>query len=96
MIVLHIGLRKSGSSSIQAFFAENADRLAAMSIDYPAVGRMGRHAHVNLANELLGRDRFRPDAGALADLLEHRRSASAGTLVISTEMFEGLPLDAIQ
>jgi hypothetical protein len=95
MIVLHIGLRKSGSSSIQAFFAQHADTLTAMSVDYPRVGRMGRHAHVNLANELLGRDRFRPDAGALADLIDHRRSASAETLVVSSEMFEALPGEAV-
>ena len=95
MIVLHIGLRKSGSTSIQTFLAGNVDALKAMSIDYPLVGRMDRAAHANFANELLGRDRFRPELGALADLVEHRRRAPVETMVVSTEMFEALPHDAV-
>ncbi len=95
MIVLHIGLRKSGSTSIQTFLAVNAEALKAMSIDYPLVGRVERAGHANFANELLGRARFRPESGALADLIDHRRSASAETMVVSTEMFEALPHDAV-
>jgi hypothetical protein len=95
MIVLHIGLRKAGSTTIQTFLAQNADALRAMSIDYPLVGRVERAAHPNFANELLGRARFRPEGGGLADLVKHRRSTDAATLLISTEMFEALPGEAV-
>jgi hypothetical protein len=95
MIVIHIGLRKSGSTSIQSFLDHNAVALKAMSIDYPVVGRMNRAAHPNFANELLGRDRFRPEIGSLSDLVKYRRSSSAEFMVISSEMFEALPPEAV-
>ena len=51
MIVIHIGLKKSGSSSIQAFLKANEDALQGLSVDYPPTGRAAR-AHHNLALDI--------------------------------------------
>jgi hypothetical protein len=95
MIVIHIGLRKSGSTSIQAFLSQNAAALRPFSVDYPLVGRNRRLAHLNLAHELGGRDRFRPEAGSLDDLVAYRRANPGGTMILSSEIFEGLSAEAV-
>ncbi|MGI9168874.1 MAG: hypothetical protein ACR2FH_01680 [Caulobacteraceae bacterium] len=88
MIVIHIGLRKAGSSSIQGFLAANAPALAAMGVDYPAAGRGARTNHANLAHELRGRRQFDPRHGTLEDLAGHWRASPASTLIVSAEALE--------
>jgi hypothetical protein len=90
MIVLHIGLRKAGSSSIQSFLSANGEALSAQGVEYPIIGRTGtdRTAHVNLVHDLKGSGKFIPAYGSLEDLADHWRASSASTLILSSEMFE--------
>jgi hypothetical protein len=91
MIVLHIGLRKAGSASIQSFLSANAEALSAQGVDYPMIGRLGtnRTAHVNLVHDLTGARKFVPAYGGLADVADHWRASDASTLILSSEIFEG-------
>jgi hypothetical protein len=96
-LVVHIGLKKSGSASIQNFLAANEKVLRGLSIDYARVGRRkaptagaaARKAHHNLVYEILGRQKFESRVGSVADLHEYAVSAKHEIVIISSEMFEG-------
>jgi hypothetical protein len=90
MIVVHIGLRKAGSSSIQSFLSTNAEALSAQGVEYPTIGRLttNRTAHVNLVHDLMGSKKFVPAFGSLAELAEMWRASPASTLILSSEIFE--------
>ena len=87
-IVIHVGLKKSGSASLQTFLDANADRLRSLSIHYPKIGRMARIAHHNLAHEIRGPRRFDPQLGTLAECAQEWRSCGHRTMVLSSETFE--------
>lgn len=90
MIVVHIGAKKAGSSSIQAFLSANEQALRQLSVEYPSVGRAGRTSHRNIAYELQNerRDRFTPHAGTLETVMEQWAKSTNRTLVLSSETFE--------
>ena len=52
MIVIHIGLRKSGSSTLQNFLTSNEPYLTAHHVLYPRCTRHHNNHH-NIAHELL-------------------------------------------
>jgi hypothetical protein len=62
MIFLHIGLNKSGSSSIQAFCDRHRQILREHGLDYPKVG-IHDAAHYGVSKRLIGR----PDAAQVPD-----------------------------
>ncbi len=88
MIVIHIGLRKAGSTSIQAFLRDNAEALGAMGVEYPRIGRRRHANHQNLAAEIRGLASFDAGLGDTGRLAEHWRTAAAGTMILSAENFE--------
>ncbi len=88
MIVIHIGLRKAGSTSIQAFLRKNTKALRELSVDYPRIGRKRHANHQNLAAEIRGLPSFDPGLGDVAALAAYWRSAPADTLILSAENFE--------
>lgn len=88
MIVIHIGLRKSGSTSIQRFLSANEEALRTMGIDYPPIARATRPSHRNLAYEIRGHPDFNPRHGALSQIADHRRDSAAEVMVLSSENFE--------
>lgn len=89
MIAVHIGLKKSGSSSIQSFLAANADALAGLGVDFPVVGRGPFSAHHNFAWQMMGRRKFIARRGGLEDLARAWRRRRAPVRLLSSEMFEG-------
>ena len=90
MIIVHIGLKRSGSGSIQEFLNVNDNALRRLQVDYPRVGRWRRSSHSNFAQELKGRKQFGPGQNGLADLIEYCRSEPSEVKIISTERFEFL------
>jgi hypothetical protein len=88
MIVVHVGLKKSGSASIQTFFDENAKRLRKLSLDYPQIGRRTKKAHHNLAYEIQGSKKFDPRKGTLAESAQHWKQSTSRVMILSSEMFE--------
>ena len=96
MIIVHIGLKRSGSGSIQEFLNVNDNSLRRLQVDYPRVGRWRRSSHSNFAQELKGRKHFGPGQNGLADLIEHWRSEPSEVKIISTERFEFLDSVEIQ
>ena len=96
MIVIHIGLKKSGSASIQTFLAANEDALRSIEVDYSPVGRTKRKAHHNLASEAIVRKRFNADRGTLADVAVAARDSQARQIILSSEVFEGCEDHAVE
>lgn len=98
MIVIHIGLRKSGSTTLQDFLSANEMALRATGVEYPLLGRgrgrLSRTAHQNLQCQLRRRRRlFDPAAGTIEDMADYWRRAEAHTLILSCEGFEECPTD---
>jgi hypothetical protein len=91
MFLVHIGLKKCASSSIQGFLGSNRRRLKKAGIVYPRFGRSGSmdRAHHNLANDLLNRAQFVSDLGTVAEALRQSRKWRWKVTVISSEVFEG-------
>jgi hypothetical protein len=92
-VYVHIGLHKTGTSSIQTFLKRNKPALQARGYLYPRTGWTAG-GHHNLAYELLGRKRFSTDAGRLADL--EAEIAPAANVILSSEEFEFLELAQVR
>ena len=95
--ILHIGQSKSGTTSLQAFLAENRPALAAAGICYPDVERNGIplkvQDHNPVAEELSGIHRH-PHLSAEEYFTQFReQAAKAGcqTILLSGESFFGAP-----
>jgi len=88
MIVLHIGMRKCGSASLQTFLSENAEGLRELSLDYPELGRGKTQQHHNFARELQGLNRFRPDDGTLSQCTKYWKKSEHRVMILSSELFE--------
>lgn len=105
MIVIHIGLPKTGTTSIQRFLRDNAEALRARSIDYPVVGRERVGAdtdsyqlkHSHLAGEVRGGARLaKKGEQAIAALVEHIGKTGCRTTVLSAEGFFKAPQARIE
>ena len=88
MIVMHVGQAKAGSTTIQAFLADNEETLRQHSIDYPSAGRPSDICHRNIAFEIQGLKNFRPDGGNLRLLADYCHQANAETIIVSAEVLE--------
>jgi hypothetical protein len=97
MIVIHIGLSKAGSSTIQTFLDTHDTALRGLSVDYPRLGRINRRAHHNFANELKGRvDKVNPLAASVSDLAAYLRETPHHTTILSSEGFWTCSAEAVR
>lgn len=95
-ILLHIGRHKTGTTSLQAFFTRNRERLLEQGIYYPQTGiRNGGHHLVaepfpmRRLNQL--RARYSPEQHELVQALRDEiDSAPADTILISSEAFQNM------
>ena len=96
-LIIHVGARKAGSSSLQKYFHVNAGALAQSSVCYPSAGRSKRvslTAHHNLGfsiREDLRGEWFRDDEGDWPDALDEIEASGSEWGVISTEsLWDGM------
>jgi hypothetical protein len=87
MLILHIGLHKTGSTSIQHALVEHAECLERASVRYARSGR-SRRAHHPLWGELAKTPA--PPGGHWRDLLEELARYPRHRLVVSSENFSTL------
>jgi hypothetical protein len=87
MLVLHIGLPKTGTSTLQHWLAANAKALERIGAVYPAAGRGSHPSHLPLAKELVAADGGEVPASwrALADMARIERDRGR-TVVVSSEV----------
>ena len=90
-LLLHIGMHKTGTSSIQAFMDKNSDRLLARGILYPKTCSVFGGNHSPLCDAMVRDprdDRWEGLPGWEAFATECRQ-AGARTVVVSGELFSG-------
>jgi hypothetical protein len=90
MIVIHIGLRKTGSTSIQQFLSVNEKILRGMGVDYSPVGQNQRNNHTNIFYELYRPHNFDPKYGTLSQAAEYWKEHPGKTFILSAEDFADL------
>ncbi len=90
MIVLHVGLKKAGSTSLQIFLRDNEETLQKHSVEYPQIGRVGP-AHHKIASEVMKQ----PGGPVIRKLSAHWATSPHTTMVLSSEMFEEADPDQI-
>jgi hypothetical protein len=86
-IILHIGRHKTGTTSLQKFFALNDSLLARkFGILYPVTGRhKKKHYHHPLFRNLIDHDKH-IDPERIAAILEESATMNTGTILLSCEM----------
>ena len=87
-IVIHIGLRKAGSSTIQQFLNANYADLKSLGCDYPRVGRRARWSHLNIAADVRQRSAFDAYYGSVNELRAYLEGQAFPLTIISSEAFE--------
>jgi hypothetical protein len=68
-LFVHIGLYKTGTTSLQTFLIRNAQALSAAGVWYPLIGRQGGPSHLNLKLELGSESRFDSALGTWDDVI---------------------------
>lgn len=86
MIYIHIGLKKTGSTTIQRFLARNAHILKERGVLYPQLGGLPGHAHHHMAVEIIAGSK--EGRAAWDELLKLAQIGAAEHLLISAESFE--------
>lgn len=93
-VVVHIGATKTASTYVQRCLARNENVLAECGIYLPRAGRRsGNVTHHNLAWEMLGDVRFRPENGDWSALREEVAHLGAETVVLTSEAFARVAAD---
>ena len=88
-IYIHIGLYKTGSTTLQAFLQANQNNLLNYGYLYPRTGALGRfEAHHNLAWLLRNPKNANPTLGTWKELHEEIKAANIDNVIISSENFE--------
>lgn len=86
MIILHIGLHKAGSTTVQTYLRDNAEVLAEAGVLYPVIGRAERSiAHHRLAADLRAEE---AEAGHWAEIVRLAEDNPSKRVVISSEGFQ--------
>ncbi len=88
-LFLHIGLYKTGSTTLQAFFQKNRNTLRNYGYLYPLTGSSSRfHGHHNLAWLLRKTKNADPTLGTWQELHKEIETANLDKIVISSENFD--------
>lgn len=97
--ILHVGMHKTGTSSIQRFLYENRRALDESGYYVPAAGMISPEypAHHNLAWELSGDGRFNAAFGTCGELYDElEKSAGNKVVIVSSEDFVTLSRDVVK
>lgn len=92
-VYLHIGLHKTGTSSIQSFLNTNREVFEKGGIAIPTAGWL-EGAHHNIPLEILGKPKFAPANGGLVEALPQIDAKPHALL--SSEEFEFLDLKGVK
>lgn len=90
MLIIHVGMGKAGSSSIQATLRLNRHRLRKQGVVWPKAAQRGGCNFGELANDLTDNSSAGNAVAELRELLESSRSI---TVALSSEHLQRTPLD---
>ncbi|WP_412551357.1 hypothetical protein [Shimia sp. MIT910701] len=86
-LYLHIGLQKTGTSTVQMFFMHPKGPLQAAGIDCLQQAIAPNQAHHNAAWDIGKHKRYRPDLPGFSELVEAARASENDRLFVSSEDF---------
>ena len=90
-VIIHIGLHKTGTTSIQGFAADHRQELAEAGICYPVAGSFPWYpAHHGIAWQARGDVRFDPAYGGIEEAIRELLESPAPVGLISSEDFSWL------
>lgn len=90
-LYLHVGMHKTGSTSIQHALNKERDRLIGQGVYFPLTATMDNtRAHQNIAWELNKHGRFEPEVGTLADLHGELAQHRPDKVILSSEGFTSM------
>lgn len=98
-IFLHIGLSKTGSTTIQSFLAKNRDKLYNSGYLCPQTGtnpRAKEKHHHNLAWQITGRKKVDVTLGTWKELHQEVESSNLNNIIVSSESFQGVDKEQIE
>jgi len=96
-IYLHIGLHKTGSTSLQSFLCQNKDSLLRNGYLHPHQGlSAAKRCHHNLAWQATSDHRFDQSLGSFQSLRNEIELSSADKVIISSEDFSRAQLNEIK
>ncbi len=90
-LYLHIGLQKTGTTSVQMHLMCPGGGLEAAGIDYLPTAIAPAHAHHNAAWDIAGHKRYRPGLPGIDALVTDAHATQATRLFVSSEDFSILP-----
>lgn len=98
---IHIGTRKTGTSTIQAFLSANRPQLHELGYLYPAAGPQGRKvfqnsAHYNLARQLQERQSFDPAQETWEGIEQQTRRNPGRPVILSCEHLQSLTSERVR
>jgi hypothetical protein len=97
MIVLHVGLKKAGSSTLQKFLSDNRRELSRQYFEFCGIG-LNRNSHYRIARQVVNRgkpDATLRDTSLLDQIADYWRQSPSSTLILSSETFEDTTPDGI-
>jgi len=96
-LIIHVGPRKTGTTTIQIALLHNQDRLLKNGVLVPEIGRgyPDSAAQHNLAWELLNYNAYKRDLGNWEDLLKFLENRTEQKVILSSEVFSSLDVEKI-
>lgn len=97
-LVLHIGTHKTGTTSIQSWFARNAQRLAKTGICYPEIYANINNAGQHFIAQIAAGENAPPQpelTPRIAKLLRILKEAKADKILVSSELLSVVPPERI-
>lgn len=88
-LTVHIGLHKTGTTSIQHALRSNREVLMRDGVLYPKAGEIDAGGHLNLVWESIGAWKYNGALGGINELIEEVRSTRPEHVLISAESFSG-------
>lgn len=95
-LYLHIGLQKTGTSTVQMHFMHPTGPFEAAGIDCLRQAIAPNHAHHNAAWEVGDHKRFRPDLPGFAALVTAAQASTAQRIFVSSEDFSLISAAQVQ
>lgn len=88
-LVVHVGLPKTGTTSIQTALLANRGELLKQGVLYPKSGTITSGGHLHLAWQSLDDWKFNPARGGWADVASEVHASKADCVFLSAETFGG-------
>ena len=87
--IIHIGMHKTGTTTIQATLAANRQSLIENGVLYPSAGAISTGGHLNLVYETISSWNYKPSIGSWNELIAETREHDLPLVLLSAENFSG-------